>query len=257
MHHAIVAVADDERLARFNASVIALPAPVRTPAIIEPAAVSAQPSVEVLPPRKPLLPSIMLKGSAVSVAATGVVINGWYDYSLGSTELAARLFLVLGVACGVAGLILPTWAAIIWPSWRSLVAWCLLWPLTLVFALTSTIGFAGVNIADTRLSRTMATNPMIEADQRELADVERIRDQECRKVGPICQQRRDEVVRKQNKRDEDQRKIVADPQSDSVAKLVEWTRLGKPSPEDYAMFRLLLISVLPHIGGLLLMVARR
>ena len=56
------------------------------------------------------------------------------------------------------------------------------------------MGFASVNISDTRAARTLATNSMIEEDQREVERAEGIAAQECRKVGPICQQRRNDLA---------------------------------------------------------------
>jgi membrane protein implicated in regulation of membrane protease activity len=167
------------------------------------------------------------------------------------------LFLAMGVATDIAALILPTVATLIRGP-RKLAAWGL-WSLTFAFALSASLGFASVNITDTRMARTQGTNGVIETDERELQDAERIRDQECKKVGPICQQRRNEVVTKQAKRDADRSTIVADPQADGATKLIRWLSAGHvaPTADDFSMLRLALLTLLPQVGGLVLMVARR
>jgi hypothetical protein len=50
-----------------------------------------------------------------------------------------------------------------------------------------------------------------------------------------------------------------DPQTDAAIKLVAWMSLGtlRPVPEDFAMLRLLLMALMPQIGGVLMMIARR
>jgi len=196
--------------------------------------------------------------AALALAGTGIVINAWYARSLGSTPLAGWLFLAVGVTTDAAALTLPTIATMIQSRARACAAWAL-WALTFAFALSASLGFASVNITDTRLARTLQSNDVLATVERELARAESIADAECRRVGPICQQRRNEVVAKQAKRDQDQSKIVADPQVESASRLVRWISGGHiaPSGEDVGMFRLVLMTLLPQLGGLLLMVARR
>jgi hypothetical protein len=51
---------------------------------------------------------------------------------------------------------------------------------------------------------------------------------------------------------------TADPQSDAAIKLVTWVSYGmlRPDREDFAMLRLVLLALLPQIGGILLLVGR-
>ena len=50
----------------------------------------------------------------------------------------------------------------------------------------------------------------------------------------------------------------ADPQTDAAIRLVAWLSHGalQPSGNDFAMLRLVLLALLPQIGGILLMVGR-
>jgi hypothetical protein len=51
---------------------------------------------------------------------------------------------------------------------------------------------------------------------------------------------------------------AADPQTDAAAKIVTWLSAGTAIPEadSFAMLRLLLLALLPQIGGILLMIGR-
>jgi len=51
---------------------------------------------------------------------------------------------------------------------------------------------------------------------------------------------------------------TADPQTDAAIRIVAWVSRGalQPSGNDFAMLRLVLLAMLPQIGGILLMVGR-
>jgi hypothetical protein len=51
---------------------------------------------------------------------------------------------------------------------------------------------------------------------------------------------------------------AADPQAVAAVKLVSWVTAGAISPNenDFSMLRLMLLCLLPQLGGLLVMVAR-
>jgi hypothetical protein len=51
---------------------------------------------------------------------------------------------------------------------------------------------------------------------------------------------------------------AADPQTTAATKLVRWVSRGsvRPSAGDFELLRLFLMTVLPQLGGLVLMVAR-
>jgi hypothetical protein len=218
--------------------------------------------------REPILPRIgrsllctVLVGSALALAGTGIIVNGWYARSLGSTEFAGWLFLAVGVATDAAALALPSWATVIWrrSRMRALGAWGL-WSLTFAFALSASLGFASVNIADTRVARTTGTNPVIEDDKEALRTARDREARECKSGNGVnCRKRIDEAYKQQDKLDSDRSKVVGDPQSDGASKLVRWLSVDRvvPSADDFAMFRLALLTLLPQVGGLLLMVARR
>lgn len=52
---------------------------------------------------------------------------------------------------------------------------------------------------------------------------------------------------------------AADLQTEAPAKSVAWVSRGmmRPAPEDFAMVRLILLALLPQIGGLLPLIKRR
>jgi hypothetical protein len=132
--------------------------------------------------------------------------------------------------------------------------------LTFAFALSASLGFASVNIADTRVARTTSSNGVIEDDKEALRTAKDREVRECRSGNGVnCRKRIDEANRQQEKIDEARKQIIGDPQSDSASKLIRWLTVDRvvPSADDFGMFRLALMTVLPQVGGLLLMVARR
>ena len=50
----------------------------------------------------------------------------------------------------------------------------------------------------------------------------------------------------------------ADPQTGTATQLVAWASFGyvRPTDDDFKMFRVLLLAVVPQISGLLLMISR-
>ena len=52
---------------------------------------------------------------------------------------------------------------------------------------------------------------------------------------------------------------TADPQTDAAIRVVAWVSRGmlQPTSNDFAMLRLVLLALLPQIGGILLLVGRR
>jgi hypothetical protein len=142
---------------------------------------------------------------------------------------------------------------------RALGAWAL-WSLTFAFAVSASLGFASVNIADTRVARTTASNGVIEDDKDALRIAKDREARECRsRNGTNCRKRAEEANRQQDKLDADRSKVVGDPQSDGASKLIRWITMDRvvPTADDFAMFRLGLLTLLPQLGGLVLMVARR
>jgi hypothetical protein len=51
---------------------------------------------------------------------------------------------------------------------------------------------------------------------------------------------------------------TADPQTDAAIRVVAWVSRGalQPTSNDFAMLRLVLLALLPQIGGILMMIGR-
>ena len=64
-------------------------------------------------PSRPIA-SYVLAVAALGLASVGIVINGWFARSLGSTEAAGWLFLAVGVATDLVALAAPLCAAHLW-----------------------------------------------------------------------------------------------------------------------------------------------
>ena len=207
--------------------------------------------------------SWVLAAAALGLAGVGIVINGWFARSLGSTQAAGWLFLAVGVASDLVALAGPSCAVHLWGAARratALVAWTV-WLMTFVFAVTAGLGFASMNIADVTLVRASRPTPAVTAAQAALADAMAARDRECKGgVGKFCREREAAVAERQQALDVAMRSVeqTADPQTDAAIRIVAWLSRGwlQPTANDFAMLRLVLLALLPQIGGILLMVAR-
>lgn len=98
--------------------------------------------------------------------------------------------------------------------------------------------------------------------QAALSDAMAARDRECKNgVGKFCREREATVLERRQALDTAVAAVgrAADPQTDAAVKLVAWATLGslRPAPEDFVMLRLMLLALLPEVGGLLMLVARR
>ena len=52
--------------------------------------------------------TILLRAAAVTLAAVGIAMNGWFARSLGSSDAAGWLFLAIGVAADLVALVAPS-----------------------------------------------------------------------------------------------------------------------------------------------------
>lgn len=207
--------------------------------------------------------SILLAVAAFALAGVGITTNGWFARSLGSSDIAGWMFLAIGVATDLAALVLPSCAAALWHSRQratSLAGWAA-WAMTFAFAVTAGIGFASVNITDVTAARAARVTPAVTAAQSALGDAMSARDREClHGVGKFCREREAAVAERRQILDTAMASVghTADPQNDAAIKLVAWVSLGalRPSGDDFAMLRLVLLAILPQIGGILLMVSR-
>jgi len=210
------------------------------------------------------LAPVLLTTAALALSAVGITINGWFARSLGSSDLAGWLFLAVGVAADLAALVLPSAAAGLWHTGQratALVGW-VVWFVTFVFAVTAGIGFASTNISDVTLARASRVTPAITSTQAMLSDAMAARDRECKDgIGKFCREREALVAERRQLFDAAMTSVgqVADPQTDAAIKLVAWVSRGmmRPAPEDFAMVRLILLALLPQIGGMLLLIRRR
>jgi hypothetical protein len=216
----------------------------------------------VTPSRRPVA-SILLAAAALALAGVGITTNGWFARSLGSSDIAGWLFLAIGVAADLVALVMPSCAAALWHNRQratSLAGWAA-WAMTFVFAVTAGIGFASVNITDVTAARAARITPAVMAAQSALSDAMSARDRECvHGVGKFCREREAAVAERRQILDTAMALVgqTADPQTDAAIKLVAWVTHGelRPSGDDFAMLRLVLLALLPQIGGILLMVSR-
>lgn len=235
----------------------ARPEPLATPAAVPSHANQAgTPAGDYLAP-------VLLSVAALALAMVGITINGWFARSLGSSDVAGWLFLAVGVAADLVALVMPSCAAALWRTGQratALVGWAI-WLMTFVFAVTAGIGFASTNLSDVAIARASRVTPAITNAQAALTDAMVARDRECKGgVGKFCRERETAVAERRQVLDSAMTAVgqTADPQSDAAIKLVSWASRGllRPTPEDFAMLRLVLLALLPQIGGILIMVGR-
>ena len=231
--------------------------------VTQPPAMTSHTDEPVAPSRRQLAPAL-LSAAALVLAAVGITINGWFARSLGSSDVAGWLFLAVGVAADLVALVMPSCAVGLWLAGQratAIVGWCV-WLMTFVFAVTAGIGFASTNISDVTLARASRVTPAVMNAQAALADAMAARDRECKGgVGKFCREREAAVAERRQFLDTAVASVgqTADPQTDAAIKLVTWVSGGllRPAAEDFAMLRLILLALLPQIGGILLMVGRR
>ncbi|MGM4960915.1 hypothetical protein ACT4MK_36995 [Bradyrhizobium barranii] len=208
--------------------------------------------------------SLGLTAAALALCGVAITTNGWFARSLGSTDLAGWLFFAVGVAADLVLLAVPETATQLWQAGKratAAAAWAI-WSIVSVFALTGGIGFASANIADATLARASRITPAVTAARAALIDAVTARDRECASgEGRICRAR-DQVVTERHRALEAAMSSVehaADPQTDAAIKIVAWLSAGnlKPAADDFNMLRVVLLALLPQLGGLLLMIAGR
>jgi hypothetical protein len=133
--------------------------------------------------------------------------------------------------------------------------------MTFVFAVIAGIGFASTNISDMTMARASRVTPAVATAQAALADATAARDRECRGgVGKFCREREAAVNERRVALDTAMRSVeqTADPQTQAAIRIVAWLSRGalQPSGDDFAMLRLVLLALLPQVGGILLMIGR-
>jgi hypothetical protein len=235
---------------------------VTEPPVTQAPAETSHVSEPVAPRRRQAVPVLLLV-AALALGGAGITMNGWFARSLGSSDVASWLFLAIGAAADLVALAMPTCAASLWRGGHratSLLGW-VVWLMTFVFAVTSGIGFASTNITEVTLARASRVTPAVVAAQSALADAMAARDRECRGgIGKFCREREAAVVERRQILDSAMTSVeqTADPQTSAAIKVVSWVSHGtlRPAAEDFIMLRLVLLALLPQIGGILLMVGR-
>ena len=238
------------------------PVPV-TPSAVSNVEAEAFASPRVTQPSRRHGAPALLTVAALALAGVGITINGWFARSLGSSDVAGWLFLAIGVAADCVALAMPSCAARLWESGQrvtALVGWSV-WTMTFIFAMTAGIGFASVNIADVTLARASRVTPAVTVAQTALADAMAARDRECKGgVGKFCREREAAVADRRQALDVAMQAVqgTADPQTQAAIRIVAWISHGalQPTGDDFAMLRLMLLALLPQVGGILLLVAR-
>jgi hypothetical protein len=92
---------------------------------------------------------ILLVAAAITLAAVGIAMNGWFARSLGSSDAAGWLFLAIGVAADLVALVAPSCAARLWQARHratSLAGWAV-WAMTFVFAASALVAGGAVCLA--------------------------------------------------------------------------------------------------------------
>lgn len=241
------------------------PAPVTPVTAVTPAKVSrpVTPVTKPVTTSRPSIAQLLLVATAFGLAAVGVTMNGWYAHTLGSSQIAGWVFAAIGVAADAMALAIPHTAASHWQAsrrTRAAAGWAV-WIVVTFFTFYAGIGFASVNISDVTASRASRVTPAVTASQLALDDAKAARDRECKGgVGKNCREREAVVVERQAAFNAAMASVeqAADPQVEAARKIVAWLTVGmlKPCADDFAMLRLVLMSLLPQLGGILLMLSR-
>jgi hypothetical protein len=118
-----------------------------------------------------------------------------------------------------------------------------------------------MNVTDVAMMRASRVTPAVVTARDGLTDAVASRDRECKNgIRPVCRVREAAVVDRRQAHDSAMRQVAetADPQTSAAVRLVAWVSAGqvRPRGDDFAMLRLLLLAILPQMGGTLLMVGR-
>lgn len=217
---------------------------------------------EPVTPSRPLMAYVLMT-AAFGLTGVGIVVNGSFWHSLGSGDVAGWAFLAIGVAADLVALAIPSSAARLWQTRQrlsALAAWAI-WLTVIVFVSTAGIGFASTSVTDVTTSRASRVTPAVTAASDALRDAVTSRDRECKGgVGKFCREREAAVVERRAALDAAMKTVeqAADPQTESASRIVAWLSVGlfRPEAADFAMLRLIMLALLPQLGGLLLMIGR-
>jgi hypothetical protein len=193
--------------------------------------------------------------------ALGIGINVW-NAMTGGTLTDVALPAALGVLAEAVVFFLPAWALTL-PIGRQLLAWGL-FAFISIFALTNSLRMASIIAADQATARADRQTEGVQTADHALEMARAKRDEACgRGLGKTvaCKTRQAEVTKLEANQTQAAAKVAAQakPESADFAKLVAWVSRGaiQPGTDDFTNLWLLFRTLLPQIGGLVLMLARK
>lgn len=207
--------------------------------------------------------NIPLKACAYGLGVVGLSLNAWFAWNQGTALIDKVILSSEGFVAEAVMFFLLTQATAFWIQrrWGRFLASVVVWPFLFVFALTNSLGFASLNLSEASTARAERITPAVSDAQRRLDAITASKTTECLKRGDKCRQLdKDEQLAFQSLTDAREKvSAIADPQTASTAKLVAWVTLGRlhPSADDIVMLRLLFLTILPQLGGLVLMLSSR
>jgi len=134
---------------------------------------------------------VTLIGSALVLAITSMRANVWFGYAISTDDSAGPIFSSISVTAEVIAFVLPT-ANRFYRGRDRLRGWLLAGVASSIVLLAAG-GFVLTNLSD----KAAKSSPTIIVAKAGLEDAKAARDRECIKVGPICRQREDAVVARQ------------------------------------------------------------
>jgi hypothetical protein len=149
------------------------------------------------------------------------------------------------------------------PLAGKLLAWAFL-AFVAAFALTNSLRMASIIAADQATARADRQTVGVKAADQALDAARAKRDEACgRGLGKTvaCKLRQDEVTKLEGRQDQATAKVAAQakPEAGDFAKLVAWLSNGalRAGADDFDMLWLFFRTLLPQVGGFVLMLAKR
>jgi len=207
---------------------------------------------------------MLLTVAALAVAVVGMTMNGWFSRSLGSTDTAGWLFLTIGVAADLVALVIPSLCR------QPLAGRTAGHGAGRMGGVADDVCLCGDGVDRIRIPQHRGRDTVARVTCDTGRDGGAGRPWRCDDgAGPRMPWRRREVLPGTGGGSHRAAAsgrcghggtvaATADPQTEAASRIVAWASLGavKPSGNDFAMLRLLLLSLLPQAGGLILLVAR-
>ena len=210
--------------------------------------------------RRSNIPLIIL---AYSLFVVTLGINATFAFDRASTLPDKILMAVLGIILEAMLFYLPSQASSLSTQrrWVSCGFASILCVFLFASGLMASLGFASHNLIEVTTIRAERITPAISDAQSNVNAISASRDAECQKRGPLCRQLEKDATEARARLTDERNKVsvTADPQTTMAAKLIAWVSLERfhPSADDFAMLRLFLLTLLPQLGGLVLMVASK